>query len=197
MATITFVRHGITDHNIENRAQGHTQNPLNETGRAQAALVAKRLSEEQWDVFISSDLRRARETAEIISAAIGKPVDFFDERLREMDVGKIADTIESERIERWGLNWRQLDMGQETHESMRARGMSFARDIALRFAGKKVLVVTHGYFLGQTLKELMQDESTGNELRNTSVTTIAYQDEKPEYLLYDCVKHLHDNEYRN
>ncbi|MFE5320472.1 histidine phosphatase family protein [Paenibacillus sp. NPDC056579] len=193
MTTITFVRHGITDHNIEKRAQGHTQNPLNETGRAQAALVAKRLSEEPWDVFISSDLKRAQETAEIISAAIGKPIDFFDERLREMDRGKIADTIESERIERWGKDWRLLDMGQETHESMRERGMRFIKDTASMFAGKKVLVVTHGYFLGQTLKELMQDESTGNELSNTSVTTVLQNGDKWEYVLYDCVKHLEEN----
>ncbi|TVY11422.1 histidine phosphatase family protein [Paenibacillus cremeus] len=190
MATITFVRHGNTDHNVEKRAQGHTSNPLNERGRAQAALVAKRLAEEPWDVFISSDLVRAHETAEFISAATGKAVDLFDERLRERDTGKIANTIEAERIERWGEHWRELDLGIETHESMRARGIHFIEEIASKFAGKKVLVVTHGYFLGQTLKELMQDESTGHDLRNTSVTTVARQDGKWTYLLYDCVKHL-------
>jgi probable phosphoglycerate mutase len=190
MAVITFVRHGITNHNLEKRAQGHTQNPLNEQGRAQAQLVAKRLAKEHWDVFISSDLRRARETAEIIAAAIGKPVDFYDVRLREMDRGKIADTTEEERVARWGEHWRKLDMGQETHESMRARGIEFVHDMASRYPGKKVLVVTHGYFLGQTLKALMKDESTGNDLRNTSVTTIAHNGEKWEYLLYDCVQHL-------
>lgn len=190
MAAITFVRHGITDYNIEKRAQGHTHNPLNAEGRAQAALVAKRLSEERWDVFISSDLKRARETAEIISASIGKPVDFFDLRLREMDRGKIAGTIEEERVARWGENWTEIDMGQESHESMRTRGINFIQDIASRYAGKNVLVVTHGYFLGQTLKELMKDESTGNELHNTSVTTIAHNGEKWGYLLYDCVRHL-------
>ncbi|TMV46302.1 histidine phosphatase family protein [Paenibacillus mesophilus] len=193
MAAFTFVRHGITDHNIEKRAQGHTQNPLNDEGRAQAALVAKRLSEERWDVFISSDLRRARETADIISAAIGKPVDFYDTRLREMDRGKIADTIEEERVARWGENWKELDMGQESHESMRKRGIDFIQDIASRFPSKNVLVVTHGYFLGQTLKELMEDELTGNEMRNTSVTTIAHNDEKWEYSLYDCVRHLSEH----
>jgi probable phosphoglycerate mutase len=192
MTTITFVRHGITDHNMEKRAQGHTQNPLNETGRAQAALVAKRLSEEQWDVLISSDLRRARETAELISAAIGKPVDSFDVRLREMDRGKIADTTEADRVARWGENWNELEMGQETQESMRARGIDFVRDIATQYVGRKVLVVTHGYFLGQTLKELLKDESTANELRNTSVTTITRNSGKWEYLLYDCVSHLSD-----
>lgn len=194
MAVITFVRHGITDHNLEKRAQGHTQNPLNAEGRAQAALVAKRLSAERWDVFLSSDLRRARETAETIAAAIGRPVDVFDPRLREMDRGKIADTTEEERITRWGENWKELDMGQESHPSMRARGVGFIEDTASRYAGQNVLVVTHGYFLGQTLKELMKDESTGNELRNTSVTTIAHNGEKWEYLLYDCVNHLSEHE---
>lgn len=190
--SITFVRHGITDHNIENRAQGHTQNPLNETGRAQAARVAKRLAKENWDVFISSDLRRARETAEIIAAEIGKPVDFYDERLREMDRGLIADTIEEERIQRWGERWHELDMKQETHEMMRARGRSFVEDIWKRFEGKKILVVTHGYFLGQTLKELMCDESTGVKLRNTSLTTILLEGSAWKYSLYDCIKHLDD-----
>lgn len=190
MAVITFVRHGVTDHNLEKRAQGHTPNPLNEEGRAQAQLVAGRLAEEQWDVFISSDLRRARETAEIISAAIGKPVDSFDPRLREMDRGKIADTTEEERVARWGAAWKELDMGQETHESMRARGIGFIEDIASRYAGQNVLVVTHGYFLGQTLKELMKDESTGGDLRNTSVTKVVCDGGKWAYRLYDCVKHL-------
>ncbi|WJH33585.1 histidine phosphatase family protein [Paenibacillus sp. CC-CFT747] len=192
VTTITFVRHGITDHNIENRAQGHTQNPLNETGRAQAALVAKRLAKESWDVFISSDLRRAKETAEIISAEIGKPVDFYDERLREMDRGMIADTIEEERVQRWGEKWHELDMKQETHESMRARGLRFMEDIAARFPGQKILVVTHGYFLGQTLKELMGDETTGEKMRNTSVTTVYLDSSKWCYSLYDCIRHLEE-----
>lgn len=190
MVEITFVRHGLTDHNLENRAQGHIQNPLNETGVKQASIVAKRLSKEKWDHFISSDLKRARQTAAIIADEIGKPVDFFDERLREMDRGKIADTIEEERVARWGKNWRELDMKQETDASMRARGREFVEDIAQRYPGEKVLVVTHGYFLGQTLKELMQDESTGNQMRNTSVTTIRHNGDKWEYLLYDCDQHL-------
>ncbi|GGD94210.1 histidine phosphatase family protein [Paenibacillus nasutitermitis] len=193
MTTITFVRHGITDHNMENRAQGHTQNPLNETGRAQAALVAKRLAQESWDVFLSSDLRRARETAEIIARETGKLVDFYDERLREMDRGLIANTIEAERVQRWGANWHELDMKQETHAMMRARGRGFVEDIGTRFAGKKILAVTHGYFLGHTLKELMSDESTGIQMRNTSVTTLCLEDNGWCYLLYDCIRHLDES----
>nr|WP_276510137.1 histidine phosphatase family protein [Paenibacillus qinlingensis] len=113
--------------------------------------------------------------------------------MREMDRGKIADTIEAERVARWGENWNELDMNQETHESIHARGIDFVRDIASWYAGQKVLVVTHGYFLGQTFKELMKDESTGYELRNTSVTTIINNGEKSEYVLYDCIRHLSEN----
>jgi probable phosphoglycerate mutase len=190
VATITFVRHGNTDFNNEKRAQGHINNPLNATGRAQAAEVAKRLAEEKWDILISSDLLRARETAEIVSAALGMPIASFDVRLREMDRGQIEGTIESDRVARWGKDWKNLDLGEETHESMRARGIDFIEDISQKYAGKKVLVISHGYFLGQTFKELMKDESTGNELRNTSVTTIAKNGGKWEYVLYDCVRHL-------
>jgi probable phosphoglycerate mutase len=75
---------------------------------------------------------------------------------------------------------------------MRARGVGFVEEISSRFAGKRILVVTHGYFLGQTLKALFRDESTGNDLRNTSLTTIEHRDGRWNYLLYDCVRHLSD-----
>ncbi|WP_248930086.1 histidine phosphatase family protein [Paenibacillus hamazuiensis] len=190
MDHITFVRHGNTNHNVENRAQGHLHNPLNETGLREAAAVAKRLSEEAWDVLVSSDLLRARQTAEIISEAIRLPIERFDIRLREKDRGQIVDTIEEERVAKWGPNWRELDLGEETDQSLRVRGMSVVSDMINQYPGKKILVVTHGYFLGQTLKELIRDESTGDHLRNTSVTTVVRNGKKWEYLLYDCVRHL-------
>jgi probable phosphoglycerate mutase len=190
MATITFVRHGNTNHNLENRAQGHLNNPLNEAGIRQAEAVAKRLAEEPWDVFLSSDLVRARQTADIISQAIGMPIGGYDVRLREMDRGLIEDTTEAERVAKWGPNWHELDMKQETMESIRRRGVEFIEETVVKYAGKKVLVVTHGFFLGQTLKELMKDESTGEHLRNSSVTTIAKRDGRWVYDLYDCVRHL-------
>ncbi|MDF2661412.1 MAG: hypothetical protein K0Q94_4203 [Paenibacillus sp.] len=196
MASITFVRHGNTNHNIEKRAQGHLDNPLNETGLHQAATVAKRLAEEQWDVLVTSDLLRARQTADAIAEALGMPAMSLDRRLREMDRGLIVNTTEDERVAKWGPNWKELDLGEESCESMRERGLSFIDDIAARYPGKKVLVVSHGYFLGQTFKALMQDESTGDNLQNTSVTTIAFNGDRWEYVLYDCVRHLQPVEKR-
>ena len=97
MTTILLVRHGETDWNLERRWQGHIDRPLNDVGRAQARALADRLDSEPFAAVYSSDLARARETAEIVAAAHGLPV-HLDPRLREADVGEwsglTADEIE-------------------------------------------------------------------------------------------------------
>lgn len=189
MTTITFVRHGNTDFNVEKRAQGHLDVPLNETGRKQAALVAQRLASEKWDVLITSDLLRARETTEEISRAINMPVAAFDQRLREIDKGQIAGTIEEERIAKWGADWHKLDLGEESAEHLRKRGVKVAEDIAQTFAGKKVLVVSHGALMHQMFKALLQDDQL-SVLDNTSITTLVRDEIGWKALLYNCTKHL-------
>jgi len=193
LTTIAFVRHGLTDFNREMRAQGHLNNPLNEAGILQAKQIAKRLAEENWDMILSSDLWRARQTAERIAEELGAPVSGFDVRLREIGRGQLEGTIEEERIARWGPDWRELDLGEESHESVRERGIGFVRDVAAQYAGKKVLAVSHGFLIGQTLKALMQDETTGERLRNTSVTTVVHNGDRWEYRLYNCIRHLDPN----
>jgi probable phosphoglycerate mutase len=164
-------------------------NPLNENGRQQAAAVAKRLAEESWDVLISSDLLRTRETAEAISAAIGLPIQ-YDRRLREIYRGQIEGTIEEERIAKWGEDWKKLDLGEETRHSVQQRGMEFVKDAAVQYPGKKLLVVSHGLLMGLTLQGILKDQSLGGDLHNTSVTTIQRNGEGWEYLIYGCTKHL-------
>jgi probable phosphoglycerate mutase len=195
LTSITFVRHGNTDFNVEKRAQGHLNNPLNETGFKQAKAVAERLAEEKWDLLFSSDLLRARQTAEIISKAIGLPITAYDVRLREISRGQIEGTIEEERIARWGVNWRELDLGEESLESVRKRGVDFVMEAVAKYPGKKMLLVSHGLLIRETLKGLMQDESTGTPLANTSVTTVVYKDGQWRYELYGCTRHL-DTERR-
>ena len=64
MATIFLVRHGETDGNAANLAQGHYDAPLNETGKAQAKLLGERLKNWHFDAVYSSDSARAFQTAE-------------------------------------------------------------------------------------------------------------------------------------
>src|SRR5450756_2964317 len=67
--TVTFLRHGESVGNLENRFQGHADFPLTETGRAQARALAERWHTEGrlFERVFSSPLARARETAEILS----------------------------------------------------------------------------------------------------------------------------------
>lgn len=73
-----FVRHGETPWNAERRLQGHQDIPLNALGLAQAAAAARYLVQRhaQWSfsAVISSDLLRARQTADTIGAALGLDV---------------------------------------------------------------------------------------------------------------------------
>ena len=81
---LLLARHGETNDNVEPlRFQGWTDTPLNDTGRRQAhELAAKIAADYEIDSLWASDLSRARETAEIVGAAIGRRPT-LDPRLRE------------------------------------------------------------------------------------------------------------------
>lgn len=112
-------RHGETDWNKARRLQGHTDIPLNEQGREQARclqdLLAWGLKEKQPtslsnsidrlapEVFLTSDLSRAFETARIANEKLGVPL-FVDLRLRECDLGQAEGLLRSEISDRFGMD---------------------------------------------------------------------------------------------
>ncbi len=83
---LVLVRHGRTAWNAENRAQGHSDVPLDELGLAQAVAVGPALAQLSPVALWSSDLSRAWQTADAIAAVTGLPV-VADPRLREFDMG--------------------------------------------------------------------------------------------------------------
>jgi len=87
---VYLARHGETAYNHEGRFQGQQQVPLNDTGRAQAAVLAERAVAYGFQALWCSPLLRARETADIVAAAVGlQPVE--DVRLMETDAGDWTD----------------------------------------------------------------------------------------------------------
>ncbi|WP_341280346.1 histidine phosphatase family protein [Paenibacillus sp. FSL H8-0537] len=173
MTRIGWIRHGVTQWNIEGRAQGSTDIPLNEEGKRQAAVLAERLSKEEWHHIYSSDLQRALVTAETVAARLGGGMAVKqDERLREMGGGLLEGMTEAERILKWGADWRKVDWQGESHESVIGRGFEVLREISHNHPGQNILIVSHGALIGRCLKELVPDAYKNEPLQNTSISTI-------------------------
>ena len=164
MTTLLLVRHGETDWNAERRWQGHTDVPLNEHGREQARRLAESLVGAGADAMYSSDLGRARETAEIVGARLGLPV-VVDPDLREIDVGS-----------REGLTGEQVGIREwdgESKESHRDRTLRALERVAGSHPGARVIVVAHGGTL-RRMHEHVGLEPT--EIGNCTVWTCAHED---------------------
>ena len=149
MTELLLVRHGETDWNREFRFQGHADPPLNETGREQARTLADELAGEPIDAIYTSDLARARETAEILAARLGKDVVPLRE-LREIDVGEWQGLTWPEIEERHPAGveaWRERGHGWEggeSYEQLGERIVAALRRISAEHPGERVLVVGHG-----------------------------------------------------
>jgi len=136
VTTLLLVRHGETDWNAEGRLQGHTDRPLSDYGRRQAGELADDLEDEKLEAIYSSDLARARETAEIVGERLGLPVVLHPD-LREKDWGNWEGltAVERDRVEFVG----------ESTEAHQERILGALRRISERHPGDgRVLVVTHG-----------------------------------------------------
>jgi len=93
-------RHGQTTWNLEQRYQGQTDIPLDETGMAQAEYAAKRLATLRPDAIISSDLIRAQQTAGALARLTGLPVT-LNKELRERSGGGWEGLLDSEIRQRF------------------------------------------------------------------------------------------------
>ncbi|ULO06576.1 histidine phosphatase family protein [Paenibacillus sp. 19GGS1-52] len=190
MTTFGLIRHGSTYWNKEGRIQGHTDNSLDEEGLQQAAAIAERLSGEQWDFIYSSDLLRAKQTAEVIATRLGIEITGLVPGIREMSGGLIEGTLETERVERWGSEWKSLELGLESFEAGLLRGSQAIKEIAGKHPGAKILVVSHGAILRSTLKGLIPELDVSEFLKNTSITRITQADDVWHCELYNSVEHL-------
>ena len=148
---IYFLRHGQTDNNREGRMQGRVDIPLNETGRAQARCAAQRLKSISFDAVYSSPLRRAVETAQIVT---GLPTQEINIEPRAIELGfgiwdnRLHAELEKE-TEQFDILWDETDkyvppQGAEPLEDLMTRVHAMLQELAARHAGGRILVTTHG-----------------------------------------------------
>lgn len=153
--TLYFARHGQTDANVAGRFQGHTlDTPLTQTGLQQAAALGRILENAVPDTkglhYVSSPLRRAQHTMEIVRTTLGLPADGFatDPRLIEIDLGAWDGLTHAEAKERFreAYTARETDKwnvdvpgGGENYKSVAARLTSFIDDL-----NADTFAVSHG-----------------------------------------------------
>ena len=151
MTRLVLIRHGETDWNREGRYQGHTDVPLNARGRAQAEELAESLRGHKLDAIYTSDLQRARQTAEILAAATGAPM-IVDRRLREIDLGKWEGQLFTDIRESHAdlLARRRVDPmdtpspGGEGIRQVMARVVPLIDEIVRRHPDGRVALMSHG-----------------------------------------------------
>jgi alpha-ribazole phosphatase len=151
---LLLIRHGQTKWNLEQRFQGQSDIPLNETGRKQAQALAKRLAAEHFDAIYSSDLQRAIETAKTICAS----QIHSDPRLREVNFGDwegmVYDEIKAkypETLVAWENDiFKNAPPHGETLEGLAVRVQSMLDELREKHEDQNILIVAHGGVL-QTL----------------------------------------------
>jgi broad specificity phosphatase PhoE len=148
---VLLARHGETNDNLPpGRFQGFTDTPLNDTGRRQAGELAEKVAADGIASLWSSDLSRARETAEIVGARIGLATT-LDARLREGARGRweghLFTDIERQEPELYAAWMRGGDQfrfpGGESLLDQQQRVTAALQDIH-RAGSLPALVVCHG-----------------------------------------------------
>lgn len=137
-------RHGQTQYNIEVRICGRSNVKLTEKGIEQAHELAEMLRDTKIDVILSSPLVRAKETAQIVSEALGAPVE-EDDRLAERDYGVIDGTYEGTPgfMEQWVQFGYRYPEGESWLKVVQ-RVYNFLEDTKNRYPDKNVMVISHG-----------------------------------------------------
>ena len=179
--TLFLFRHGETDWNREGRLQGHVDTPLNTTGLAQAHTLGKRLRQHRLDAVLSSDLSRARTTAQIVAMAIGAPL-FIETGLRETNVGEAEGLLWAEArtrfgeglTERWYSDGDVAFPGGETGIATRTRGLAALRRFTAAHPHRRIGVSTHGAMVRQLMKHALPAGSPAG-IRNTALYVLRYE----------------------
>ncbi len=142
---IYVTRHGQTDWNVQKKVMGRCDEPLNETGLAQAEETRKNLSETPIDIIICSPLQRAKQTAAVINTGRDIPI-VYDDRIIERDFGEFEgkETKDFDFHGYWNYYKNEQYQSAENIQSFFKRVYEFLEDITKKYKGKNVLVVAHG-----------------------------------------------------
>ncbi len=158
---LCIVRHGETAWNAEHRVQGQLDVPLNAIGQAQALAASKVLSQEKFDAIYSSDLSRARQTAQQTATLFSMNI-IEEKELRERHYGIFERLTYAEVKVRYPEDYarfeaRDREYAFRTGEALKdffARSIAVISKIANGHENQSVLVFTHGGVLDMLYRHI-------------------------------------------
>ncbi|MDY6770115.1 MAG: histidine phosphatase family protein [Candidatus Nanohaloarchaea archaeon] len=181
MTRILLARHGETDHNRDEILQGHTDVDLNEAGREQARRLAEHLAEEDVAAVYTSDLARARKTAEIVGVEHGLEPESL-QALRERTYGELEGEPRDTRRDHIDhpdeLDELKPDGGEDV-DDVRGRVRPVINDIRREHGGDTVVLVGHGWVNRAILTAALgADSGRAHAIRqsNACVNELEYED---------------------
>lgn len=160
--TFYIVRHGETDWNAQHLIQGHSDISLNANGELQAKELAEELKDVEFDMIFSSDLMRAKKTAEIIALEKRLAV-VTTEILRERRFGRFegvhvlelkeVDEILKSLDKEARFKFRS-DKDAESDKDLINKLIPFIREVAIGNPKGKILIVSHGGVLSALIRHI-------------------------------------------
>ena len=197
---ITVVRHAETEWNVAMRLQGIQDSALTPKGIKQSELVADALSNQEFDILISSDLNRAVETAEIIAVKIKLSIT-RDTSLRERNFGIMEGLTREEISEKYPDVLSQYYKRKATYEVENGESLNaFNNRVTMGLTrivnsneGKKILIVSHGGVLDCIIRMVFNyplSASRNFSIFNTSINVFSVIDGKWTLEQWGIVNHL-------
>lgn len=187
MSKIYLIRHGETEWNREGRSQGCSNDiPLSEMGLIQAEAIGKRLKNEKIDLFFSSSLTRAFQTADAIAKHHKKKV-IKQKEFVEISFGKWEglriDEIKERYLDVYKI-WKDTPNiarvpGAESLIEIRERSFPKLMEILNSNKDKNILIVSHGITIKVLIATIMGiDLANLHKIRqdNTALNIFEYMD---------------------
>lgn len=185
---ICLIRHGETEWNALGKLQGRTDIPLNETGILQAEECSEFLKTIQWDVIITSPLKRAKQTAEIINKNLNLSLIEMKEFV-ERDYGDAEGMLLEERTATFP---DKSYSNQEDRLNLNNRVMAGIQEINQRYAESNILLIAHGAVINAILAVLSNGKigSGKTKLNNACISNIHFHQDRWRIKDFNQISHL-------
>jgi probable phosphoglycerate mutase len=190
---ILLIRHGETEWNVQNRAAGQADIPLNARGQQQALEVAQELKERypELKAFYSSDLQRAMQTANACAHLFHSTV-IPILALRELDSGEATGLTTKEILDQYAAKQAEMQKerphqlprwdftaipGQETYNQVLARVKPAIVELALQHPGETIALFGHSGVIRVILLDALQSKEDHYKIPNCGIIELQYDGE--------------------